>query len=67
MSAEVKFTVDFDPVEHDPLDHTATGWTGVLYPTKADADWAAENLKATNPNVKNVRVETLDFSAPRTL
>jgi hypothetical protein len=63
VSAEIKFTVDYDMTD-DPAD---IGWTGVLYPTKADADWAAENLKAMRPDLKNIHVETLDLSAPRML
>jgi hypothetical protein len=61
MSADVKFTVDYDPTSETDL-----GWTGVLYPTKADADWAAEWVRTNRPYLRNVHVETLDCSAPHT-
>jgi hypothetical protein len=49
-----KFTVDYESVETGE-----EGWTGILYPTRANAEWTAEYLRATRPDLKHVRVEVI--------
>jgi hypothetical protein len=53
-SASLKYSVDWKNIETGE-----EGWTGILYPSRADAEWSARNLSGVNQNLE-VRVETIE-------